>query len=95
METWLIDLFTGKVLPLREADWDVINASSVHSSEQQWSLLPVHAIASTVRPAYFVYGTSSASGYSSIAFPAYVMQMHKARSPANYTLATQISRTEL
>lgn len=48
------------------------HTSSVSSSEQQWSLLPVHAIASTIRPAYFVYGTSYGSGYSPIAFPAYV-----------------------
>jgi len=53
--------------------------SLIHSSEQQWSLLPAHGVASTIRPAYFCYGAGNygqgAGGFSSSgssrAFPAW------------------------
>lgn len=37
------------------ADGDLVDAR-IHSSEQQWSLMPLHAVMSSVRPASFVAG---------------------------------------
>lgn len=37
------------------SDGDLVDAR-IHSSEQQWSLMPLHAVLSTVRPASFVAG---------------------------------------
>ncbi|KAJ9110660.1 hypothetical protein QFC19_001489 [Naganishia cerealis] len=49
----------------------------IHGPEQHWALLPAHAAASTIRPAYFVYGTSEANGYSSVSFPQWLGQNSK------------------
>jgi replication factor C subunit 1 len=60
------------------SDGDILD-SVIHGSEQHWSLLPAHGVASTVRPAYFCYGMGAygtgAGGFtsasSSRAFPAW------------------------
>ncbi|OCF36183.1 replication factor C subunit 1 [Kwoniella heveanensis BCC8398] len=43
------------------SDGDLIDRM-IHGSEQQWSLLPVHAVASTVRPASLIYGSMRSTG---------------------------------
>ncbi|CED83681.1 dna replication factor large subunit [Phaffia rhodozyma] len=55
----------------------------IHSSDQQWSLLPNHAIMSTVRPAYFCYGGSGGwgGGYG-MKFPEWLGQ--NSRQTKNY-----------
>ena len=43
----------------------------IHSNDQQWSLLPAHAVMSSVRPAYFCYGQGGGwGGQYGMAFPA-------------------------
>lgn len=39
------------------------------SPEQHWSLMPLHAVTSTVIPASCMYGTTSYNGPNSISFP--------------------------
>ncbi|WVF66140.1 hypothetical protein IAT40_000880 [Kwoniella sp. CBS 6097] len=43
------------------SDGDLIDRM-IHGSEQQWGLLPAHAVASTVRPASLVYGAMRSTG---------------------------------
>ncbi|KAL7418824.1 DNA replication factor C complex subunit Rfc1 [Cryptotrichosporon argae] len=43
------------------SDGDLIDRL-IHGSEQHWSLLPLHAVASTVRPASYIYGPMQRSG---------------------------------
>lgn len=58
------------------SDGDLIDRM-IHGSEQHWSLLPLHAVASTVKPAMQVYGAmrSQGGGWGSWgpAFPQYVI----------------------
>jgi hypothetical protein len=45
-------------------------------TDQQWSLLPVHGVLSTVRPAYFTYGPGGGhGGQYGMTFPAYVFSL--------------------
>ncbi|KAK1926049.1 purine nucleotide binding protein [Papiliotrema laurentii] len=43
------------------SDGDLIDRM-IHGSEQHWSLLPLHAVASTVRPASYIYGSMRSTG---------------------------------
>ncbi|KAF2862546.1 DNA replication factor C, large subunit [Piedraia hortae CBS 480.64] len=43
------------------SDGDLVDRM-IHGSQQQWSLMPVHAMFSFVRPASFVYGSLAGSG---------------------------------
>lgn len=58
------------------SDGDLIDAM-IHSSGQHWSLMPFHAIQSTVLPAYFTYGQMAHFGPSGISFPAWFGQNSK------------------
>ncbi|KAJ9118684.1 hypothetical protein QFC22_003904 [Naganishia vaughanmartiniae] len=58
------------------SDGDLIDRL-IHGPEQHWSLLPAHAAASTIRPAYFVYGQSESSGFSPVSFPQWLGQNSK------------------
>ncbi|KAL7416751.1 replication factor RFC1 C terminal domain-containing protein [Mrakia frigida] len=50
----------------------------IHSNDQQWSLLPAHAVMSTVRPAYFTYGQGGGwGGQFGMAFPQWLGQNSK------------------
>ncbi len=55
------------------SDGDVVD-SMIHGSEQHWSLMPLHAIASSVRPASYIYGGTE-GGFPS--FPAWLGQNSK------------------
>ena len=52
------------------SDGDLIDRM-IHGSEQHWSLLPVHAFASTVTPASLIYGPSRSQngGWGGPSFP--------------------------
>jgi len=55
------------------SDGDLVD-SLIHGSQQQWSLLPVHGIFSTIRPAFYCHGMGSfggAHGHNTRAFPAW------------------------
>ncbi|KAF8522451.1 purine nucleotide binding protein [Hysterangium stoloniferum] len=54
------------------SDSDLVD-TMIHSSEQHWSLMPLHAVTSTVRPAYYMYGNSGFVGPTAISFPVYVL----------------------
>ncbi|KAL4241253.1 Replication factor C subunit 1 [Abortiporus biennis] len=59
------------------SDGDLVDAM-IHSSEQHWSLMPLHAVCSTVRPASYMYGHGG--GYGSpnpICFPVWLGQNSK------------------
>ncbi|KDQ52029.1 hypothetical protein JAAARDRAFT_210788 [Jaapia argillacea MUCL 33604] len=59
------------------SDGDMIDAM-IHGPEQHWSLMPLHAICSTVRPASFMFGSCQAyGGPSAIAFPQWLGQNSK------------------
>ncbi|OXH38542.1 replication factor C subunit 1 [Cryptococcus neoformans] len=62
------------------SDGDLIDRM-IHGSEQHWSLLPLHAVASTVKPAMHVYGAmrSQGGGWGSWgpAFPQWLGQNSK------------------
>ncbi|TIC28236.1 DNA replication factor C, large subunit [Wallemia mellicola] len=59
------------------SDGDLVD-SMIHGSQQQWSLMPIHAIHSTVRPASFMYGGfKSGYGRDTISFPAWLGQYSK------------------
>ncbi|KZT38716.1 DNA replication factor C, large subunit [Sistotremastrum suecicum HHB10207 ss-3] len=56
------------------SDGDLVD-NMIHSSEQHWSLLPLHAALSTIRPSSFLFGTGG--GYGSPnpqSFPAWLGQ---------------------
>lgn len=43
------------------------------SPEQHWSLMPLHAVCSTIRPASFLYGSGGGyGGQNPMSFPVYV-----------------------
>ncbi|EEB98765.1 hypothetical protein MPER_01672, partial [Moniliophthora perniciosa FA553] len=51
------------------SDADLVDGL-IHGPEQHWSLMPLHAICSTVRPASFIYGTGvHFGGPNSMSFP--------------------------
>ncbi|KII83418.1 hypothetical protein PLICRDRAFT_148179 [Plicaturopsis crispa FD-325 SS-3] len=59
------------------SDGDLVD-SLIHGPEQHWSLMPLHAVCSTIRPSSFLYGTSSGfGGPNPICFPAWLGQNSK------------------
>ncbi|KAK7696550.1 hypothetical protein QCA50_001208 [Cerrena zonata] len=63
------------------SDGDLVDAL-IHGPEQHWSLMPLHAVCSTVRPASFLYGMGG--GYGSpnpISFPQQVFFVFKKSIP--------------
>ncbi|KAH8105438.1 DNA replication factor C large subunit [Cristinia sonorae] len=59
------------------SDGDLVD-SLIHGSEQHWSLMPLHAVCSTVRPASFLYGQGSGyGGPNAMCFPAWLGQNSK------------------
>ncbi|GJJ07431.1 hypothetical protein Clacol_001633 [Clathrus columnatus] len=58
------------------SDGDLIDAM-IHSSEQHWSLMPFHAIESTVIPAYLMYGQGAHWGPNGMTFPSWFGQNSK------------------
>ncbi|EIW81766.1 DNA replication factor C, large subunit [Coniophora puteana RWD-64-598 SS2] len=59
------------------SDGDLVD-SLIHGPEQHWSLMPLHAVCSTVRPAYHVYGPGGGYGSKNpITFPQYLGQNSK------------------
>ncbi|KIK67053.1 hypothetical protein GYMLUDRAFT_37086 [Collybiopsis luxurians FD-317 M1] len=59
------------------SDGDLIDGL-IHGPEQHWSLMPLHAVCSTIRPASFIYGTGAHyGGANSISFPQWLGQNSK------------------
>ncbi|KAF9793271.1 replication factor RFC1 C terminal domain-containing protein, partial [Thelephora terrestris] len=58
------------------SDADIVD-SLIHGPEQHWSLMPLHAITSTVIPASCMYGNTSYAGPNSISFPQWLGQNSK------------------
>ncbi|KAJ6516502.1 replication factor RFC1 C terminal domain-containing protein [Mycena sanguinolenta] len=59
------------------SDGDLVDAL-IHGPEQHWSLMPLHAVCSTVRPASFLYGTGAHyGGPNSMTFPQWLGQNSK------------------
>lgn len=51
------------------SDADLVDAL-IHGPEQHWSLMPLHAVTSTVRPASFLYGNGGGfHGSNGVSFP--------------------------
>lgn len=67
----------------KAADWisdgDLVD-KMIHGGEQHWSLLPLHAVTSTVAPAYNIYGMNRATpggGWGGPSFPQWLGQNSK------------------
>ncbi|KAG6878672.1 hypothetical protein C0992_007686 [Termitomyces sp. T32_za158] len=59
------------------SDGDLVDAL-IHGPEQHWSLMPLHAVCSTVRPASMIYGAGAHyGGPNSMSFPQYLGQNSK------------------
>ncbi|KAH8115675.1 DNA replication factor C, large subunit [Phellopilus nigrolimitatus] len=59
------------------SDGDLVD-SLIHGSEQHWSLMPLHAVTSTVRPASFLYGNGAGyGGPMAMSFPQWLGQNSK------------------
>jgi len=59
------------------SDSDLVDAL-IHGPEQHWSLMPLHAVTSTIRPASFVYGNGAGyAGPNAMAFPQWLGQNSK------------------
>ncbi|KAG6826349.1 hypothetical protein H0H92_000232 [Tricholoma furcatifolium] len=59
------------------SDGDLVDAL-IHGPEQHWSLMPLHAVCSTVRPAAAQYGAGAHyGGPNSLSFPQYLGQNSK------------------
>ncbi|KAJ7446899.1 replication factor RFC1 C terminal domain-containing protein [Mycena galericulata] len=59
------------------SDGDLVDAL-IHGPEQHWSLMPLHAVCSTVRPASFRYGQGAHyGGPNSLSFPQWLGQNSK------------------
>lgn len=61
------------------SDGDLVDRL-IHGGEQHWSLLPLHAVTSTVRPASYIYGSnrpSAGGGWGGPAFPQWLGQNSK------------------
>lgn len=57
------------------SDGDLVDRM-IHGSQQQWSLMPTHAVFSFVRPASFISG--SLAGHGQVVFPGWLGQNSKA-----------------
>lgn len=66
------------------SDGDLVDRM-IHGSQQQWSLMPTHAVFSTVRPASFVAGLSTGNN----AFPAWLGQNSKQGKLVRYVKEIQ------
>lgn len=71
-----------KVLDLMEkasesiSDGDLVDAL-IHGPEQHWTLMPTHAVLSTVRPASFLYGPGQGyAGPNAMSFPQYALHFY-------------------
>lgn len=64
------------------------------SPEQHWSLMPLHAITSTVIPASCMYGNTSYGGPNSISFPQYALSFVTRPSPCNIITPWQVAGSE-
>ena len=65
MEIWWTLLFMGKVVLY----YDIL-ILTLFRPEQHWSLMPLHAVTSTVRPASFLYGNGAGyAGPMAMTFP--------------------------
>ncbi|KAF8607490.1 DNA replication factor C, large subunit [Ceratobasidium sp. AG-I] len=59
------------------SDGDLVDAM-IHGTQQQWSLMPLHAVMSTVRPSSFLYGQGAGyGGPMSMTFPQWLGQNSK------------------
>ncbi|KAJ3984950.1 replication factor RFC1 C terminal domain-containing protein [Lentinula detonsa] len=59
------------------SDGDLVDGM-IHGPEQHWSLMPLHAVCSTIRPASFIYGTGAHyGGPNSMSFPQWLGQNSK------------------
>ncbi|KAH9928881.1 DNA replication factor C, large subunit [Fomitopsis serialis] len=59
------------------SDGDLVD-SLIHGPEQHWSLMPLHAVCSTVRPASFLYGMGATyGGPNAMSFPQWLGQNSK------------------
>ncbi|PSR83153.1 hypothetical protein PHLCEN_2v5802 [Hermanssonia centrifuga] len=59
------------------SDGDLVDAL-IHGPEQHWSLMPLHAVCSTIRPASLLYGTGSGyGGPNQMCFPVWLGQNSK------------------
>ncbi|KIJ58854.1 hypothetical protein HYDPIDRAFT_163015 [Hydnomerulius pinastri MD-312] len=59
------------------SDADLVDAL-IHGPEQHWSLMPLHAVCSTVRPASFLYGGGAGyGGPNAMSFPQWLGQNSK------------------
>ncbi|KAJ3814126.1 purine nucleotide binding protein [Lentinula aff. lateritia] len=59
------------------SDGDLVDGL-IHGPEQHWSLMPLHAVCSTIRPASFIYGTGAHyGGPNSMSFPQWLGQNSK------------------
>lgn len=59
------------------SDGDLVDAM-IHGTQQQWSLMPLHAVTSTVRPASFLYGGGLGyGGPMAMTFPQWLGQNSK------------------
>nr|VWO96876.1 Uncharacterized protein [Ganoderma boninense] len=55
------------------SDGDLVD-SLIHGPNQYWSLMPLHAVCSTIRPASFLYGMGAGyGGPNAMSFPQYVV----------------------
>jgi replication factor C subunit 1 len=53
------------------SDGDLVDRM-IHGSQQQWSLMPTHAVFSTVRPASFMAGSLAGHGGGGVAFTSWL-----------------------
>jgi len=59
------------------SDGDLVDAL-IHGPEQHWSLMPLHAVTSTIRPASFMYGNGAGyAGPNAMSFPQWLGQNSK------------------
>ncbi|CAO1614404.1 unnamed protein product [Sympodiomycopsis kandeliae] len=71
------------------SDGDLIDGM-IHGPQQHWSLMPVHAIASAVRPMSYVYGMTGEPGYGfGPNFPSWLGQNSKQQRLSRATVELQ------
>ncbi|EKM58972.1 uncharacterized protein PHACADRAFT_157248 [Phanerochaete carnosa HHB-10118-sp] len=76
------------------SDGDLVDAL-IHGPEQHWSLMPLHAVCSTIRPASFLYGSGGGyGGQNPMSFPAWLGQNSK-QSKLNRELMDMQARMRL
>ncbi|EUC66582.1 DNA replication factor C, large subunit [Rhizoctonia solani AG-3 Rhs1AP] len=67
------------------SDGDLVDAM-IHGTQQHWSLMPLHAVTSTVRPSSYLYGTGLGyGGPLAMSFPQYVAVLSKYTPSAHFT----------